>query len=59
MLTLIVAIGVALLTGKLAFALGYVKGLRDDLDMNRRMKNSYVYQHFVLGKSDKEILNKD
>lgn len=59
MLTLIVTIGVALLTGKLAFALGYVKGLRDDLDMNRRMKNSYVYQHFVLGKSDEEILNKD
>nr|DAU40056.1 MAG TPA: hypothetical protein [Caudoviricetes sp.] len=59
MLTLIVAIGVALLTGKLAFAIGYVKGLRDDLEMNRRMKNSYYYQHFVLGRSDEEILNKD
>jgi hypothetical protein len=59
MLTLIVAIAVALLTGKLAFAHGYVKGLRDVLDMNRRMKNSYCYQHFVLGKSDEEILNKD
>ena len=59
MLTFIVAIGVALLTGKLAFAIGYVKGLRDDLEMNRRMKNSYYYQHFVLGKSDEEILNKD
>ena len=59
MLTFIVTIGITLLTGKLAFALGYVKGLRDDLDMNRRMKNSYVYQHFVLGKSDEEILNKD
>lgn len=59
MLIIIVAIGAALLAGKLAFALGYVKGLRDDLEMNRRMKNSYYYQHFVLGKSDEEILNKD
>lgn len=59
MLTFIVAIGVALLTGKLAFAIGYVKGLRDDLEMNKRMKNSYYYQHFVLGRSDEEIFNKD
>ena len=59
MLTIIVIIGAALLVGKLAFAIGYVKGLRDDLEMNKRMKNSYYYQHFVLGKSDEEILNKD